>query len=103
MLRLLSIILETAVDTDRVPVQVMSCHGVYLSKFLAAHHLLLHSDTAPLPQEARHMVATMAAARLACSYLTHHHRTQLRLLGRGDTAEAGLAAFPAKVNMNMMN
>ena len=45
------------------------------------------------------MVATMAAARLACSYLTHHHRTQLRLLGRDDTAEAGLAAFPAKVNM----
>ena len=99
MLRLLSIILETVADTDRVPVQVMSCHGVYLSKFLAAHHLLLHSDTAPLPQEARHMVATMAAARLACSYLTHHHRTQLRLLGRGDTAEAGLVAFPAKVNM----
>ena len=30
---------------------VMSCHSVYLSSFLRTHHILLHSNTAPLPKK----------------------------------------------------
>ena len=77
---------------------VMSCHGVYLSKFLRVHHALLHSDSVPLPSPLRHLIAVLASARLSCSYLVHQHRQQvLQHGGRKDWVERGLASMPAKL------
>ena len=85
---------------------VMAVHGVYLSAYLRAQHLLLHSNSAPLPAPHRHMIGMMASARLSCAYLLAQHRAQLTLLAaRGSSAgvsvaqlDRGLASFPAKVS-----
>ena len=77
---------------------VMSCHGVYLSKFLRVHHALLHSDSVPLPSPLRHLIAVLASARLSCSYLVHQHRHQLlQHGGTKDWVERGLANLPTKI------
>ena len=75
----------------------MSCHGAYLSKFLSAHNILVNSNSAPLPTTMRHMIGIMATARLSCSYLMHHHRTELRRAAGPGISENGLEDFPAKI------
>ena len=77
---------------------VMSCHGVYLSKFLRVHHALLHSDSCPLPGPFRHLIAVLASARLSCSYLVQQHRQQLlQQGGKRDWVERGISALPEKI------
>jgi len=87
--------------------QVMSCHGVYLSKFLQLHHTLLHSNSCPLPLPMRHMIAIMSSARLSCSYLVHQHSQELSLLpGYKQCMDKGLSGFPSKIrklyDLNML-
>ena len=77
--------------------QVMSGHGAYLYKFLSAHNILVHSNSAPLPTTMRHMIGIMATARLSCSYLMHHHRTELRRAAGPGSSENGQADLPAEL------
>jgi len=85
-------------NSQMAPVwQVMSGHGAYLYKFLSAHNILVHSNSAPLPTTMRHMIGIMATARLSCSYLMHHHRTELRRAAGPEISENGLEDFPAKI------
>ena len=82
---------------------VMSCHSVYLSSFLRTHHILLHSNTAPLPMSMRHMISIMSSARLSCSYLVTQHKQEL--VRSGVEAES-LSEFPGKIrklyDLNML-
>jgi len=77
---------------------VMTCHSIYLSTFLRTHHILLHSNTAPLNMSMRHMIAIMSSARLSCSYLVQHHSQELsELQGNRQSLQKGLPGFPAKI------
>ena len=77
---------------------VMSCHSVYLSSFLRTQHILVHSNSIPIPIHWRHMIAAMASARLSCSYLVHQHSNLLASLpGNRGWEDRGLSGFPVKI------
>lgn len=77
--------------------KVMGEHIEYLTSFLKTHHALLTGD-GPLPAPTRHLLAILASARFSCSFLVESHKKEfLKLGGRKDWVEKGLAAVPRKI------
>ena len=75
----------------------MGEHIEYLSSFLKTHHALL-TGVGPLPAPTRHFIAILASARFSCSFLVESHKKEfLKLGGKKDWVEKGLAAVPKKI------
>ena len=74
----------------------MGEHIEYLTSFLKTHHALL-TGYGPLPAPTRHFIAILASARFSCSFLVESHKIEfLKLGGKKDWVEKGLAAVPKK-------
>jgi len=78
--------------------KVMGEHNEYLTSFLKTHYTLLTGD-GPLPAPTRHLIAILASARFSCSFLVESHKKEfLRLGGKKELLEKGLASLPKKIH-----